>query len=68
MKLSAESLKKLTKGACYYETERGYLTAFKYSTYHSKAVHQGPGTGGPGKTMVCSADSGLFSQCRPVEI
>ena len=31
MKLSAESLKKLTKGACYYETERGYLTAFKYS-------------------------------------
>lgn len=31
MKLSAESLKKLVKGACYFEIERGYLTAFKYS-------------------------------------
>lgn len=30
MKFSAESLKKLVKGACYYEIERGYLTAFKY--------------------------------------
>ena len=31
MKFSAESLKKLIKGACYFEIDRGYLTAFKYS-------------------------------------
>lgn len=31
MKFSANSLKKLIKGACYYEIERGYLTSFKYS-------------------------------------
>jgi len=30
MKFSADSLKKLIKGACYFETDRGYLTAFKY--------------------------------------
>ena len=31
MKFSANSLKKLIKGACYFETERGYLTAFRFS-------------------------------------
>ena len=31
MRLSANSLKKLVKGACYFETERGYLTAFRFS-------------------------------------
>jgi len=31
MKFSAENLKKLIKGACYFEIDRGYLTAFKYS-------------------------------------
>lgn len=30
MKFSANSLKKLIKGACYFETNRGYLTAYKY--------------------------------------
>ncbi len=30
MKFSANSLKKLVKGACYYEINRGYLTAYKY--------------------------------------
>ena len=31
MKFSVNSLKKLIKGACYYEVERGYLTAFRFS-------------------------------------
>ena len=31
MKFSANSLKKLIKGACYFETKRGYLISFKYS-------------------------------------
>ena len=31
MKLSANTLKKLVKGACYFEQNRGYLIAFKYS-------------------------------------
>lgn len=31
MKFSANSLKKLIKGACYFEEERGYLTAFRFS-------------------------------------
>ena len=31
MKLTANSLKKLVKGACYFEVNRGYLTAYKYS-------------------------------------
>ncbi len=30
MKFSAKSLKKLIKGACYFEIERGYLTAFRF--------------------------------------
>ena len=30
MKFSANSLKKLIKGACYYEINSGYITAFKY--------------------------------------
>ncbi len=30
MKFSANSLKKLIKGACYFEINRGYLTAYKY--------------------------------------
>ena len=29
--ISANSLKKLVKGACYYEINRGYLIAYKYS-------------------------------------
>ena len=31
MKFSKESLKKLIKGACYFETNRGYLISYKYS-------------------------------------
>ena len=31
MKFSANSLKKLIKGACYFEAEGGYLTAFRFS-------------------------------------
>ncbi len=31
MKFSANSLKKLIKGACYFETSGGYLIAYKYS-------------------------------------
>ena len=31
MKFSTNSLKKLIKGACYFEAERGYLTAFRFS-------------------------------------
>ena len=31
MKFSANSLKKLVKGACYFETNRGYLISYKYS-------------------------------------
>ena len=31
MKFSANSLKKLIKGACYFETNRGYLISYKYS-------------------------------------
>ncbi len=31
MKFSANSLKKLIKGACYFEESRGYLTSYKYS-------------------------------------
>lgn len=31
MKFSANSLKKLIKGACYYEIERGYVTPYKFS-------------------------------------
>ena len=30
MKFSANSLKKLYKGACYFETNRGYVIAYKY--------------------------------------
>ncbi len=30
MKFSAKTLKKIVKGACYFEEERGYLTAYKY--------------------------------------
>ena len=30
MKFSAESLKKLIKGACYFEIDRGYVTAYKF--------------------------------------
>lgn len=31
MKFSSNSLKKLIKGACYFEAQRGYLIAYKYS-------------------------------------
>ena len=31
MKLSANSIKKLIKGACYFETKNGYLMSYKYS-------------------------------------
>ena len=31
MKFSVNSLKKLIKGACYFESERGYLSAFRFS-------------------------------------
>ena len=31
MKFSENSLKKLIKGACYFEINRGYLTAFRFS-------------------------------------
>ena len=31
MKFSANSLKKLIKGACYYEIDRGYVTPYKFS-------------------------------------
>ena len=30
MRFSVESLKKLVKGACYFESCRGYLTAYKF--------------------------------------
>ena len=30
MRLSSNSLKRLIKGACYFEAERGYLTAFRF--------------------------------------
>ena len=31
MKFSVNSLKKLIKGACYFESEGGYLTPFRFS-------------------------------------
>ena len=40
MKFSANSLKKLVKGACYYEIDRGYLTAYKYSKKQIDLMHR----------------------------
>ena len=40
MKFSANSLKKLVKGACYFETVRGYLISFKYSKAQLDLMNQ----------------------------
>lgn len=40
MKFSANSLKKLIKGACYFETERGYLIPYKYSRAQLDMMNQ----------------------------
>lgn len=40
MKLSSKTLKKLIKGACYFEINRGYITAFKYSKSQLDLMNQ----------------------------
>ena len=40
MKLSANSLKKLVKGACYFEINRGYLISYKYSKAQLDLMNQ----------------------------